>query len=170
MDEQLFRAVSTAVLKTAQEIDGHRMASKERLSELDIDVIVSEAIKVAGKRIEDCPGPLGGFWEAVGYAGDVVFEDKTPDQINAEHVIEVMWGMPNWLCIRHCWDCMREDGELGNRNSTYLFRQDRQRMYIRMDGLYAVAYKHNGARGWSDKSEQHAKFNALRDLMKRAGT
>ena len=105
MDEQLFRAVSTAVLKTAQEIDGHRMASKERLSELDIDVIVSEAIKVAGKRIEDCPGPLGGFWEAVDYMGDVVFDQQPNFPVRAKHVIEAMWGMPNWLCVieQGCW-------------------------------------------------------------------
>lgn len=173
MNETLFRATATAVMKEANRRHGKEdVLGRKLLSTLDIDVIVSEAIKVAGKnRITDCPGPLGGFWEAVDYMGDVVFDQQPNFPVRAKHVIEAMWGMPNWLCVieQGCWDCLAT-GELGNRNSTYLWKEDRETCTVRIDGLYAVAYKNNNAEGWSDKSEEHAKSLALKDLVSKAGS
>ena len=152
---------------------GHRTATgKAVLTELDIDMIVSEAIRVAGHRIEDIDGPLRGFEEAVEYAGDVVFEDRDKEYIRYQHVIEIMWGMPNWLCVieQDCWDCFRETyHEMGNRTTMYIRREDRETIKIRIDGLYAVAFKRSGARGWSEKSEKEAFGNALKDMVEHAG-
>lgn len=163
MDELKFRAVATAVLKEA---------NSGVLDELDIDVLVSEAVRSAGpERIKDCPGPLRSFKDCVEYAKDVTFEEKTREMIMGARdsvVVELMWGMPNWLCVTDydCWDCFREfGGELGNRTTTYLHNETKDYIKIRIDGLYAILYKHNGARGYSEKSFEEAKKNMLLDMV-----
>ena len=95
MNETLFRATATAVMKEANRRHGKEdVLGRKLLSTLDIDVIVSEAIKVAGKnRITDCPGPLGGFWEAVDYMGDVVLDlDLTPNLARCFSMVGVARG------------------------------------------------------------------------------
>ena len=51
----------------------------------------------------------------------------------------------------------------------YIRREDRETIKIRIDGLYAVAFKRSGARGWSEKSEKEAFGNALKDMVEHAG-
>lgn len=170
MNEIQFRAVATAAMKEANRRYGKEtLLGTKVLDDIQIDVLVSEAIKVAGKeRIRDCPGPLHSFEEAVEYMGDVVFEQQNDSPVRYVHVIEMMWGMPNWLCVieQGCWDCMREPyHEMGNRTTVYLRRETREYIRIRIDGLYAVVFKRSGARAWSEKSEDDAWQKAFRKMM-----